>query len=238
VTAPVRRIGARRAAQAAILVGWAATFWFLLLTDRTSLYLSSRTAWLVPVGAVLLTAAAIGRLATSRTVDPEPLQVRTLLVTAVMLVPVTVVLSMPPATLGSYAVGRRSGFVGTGRSIEAASLRTGGLSLIDVASAQTTAEGLTALERRAGEQVSFVGFVVREADTPADELLLTRYIVTCCVADATIAQVRVVDVPAGAFAEDEWVRVDGRIYPLGREIIVDASSVEKAPRPQRPYLTP
>ena len=44
------------------------------LTGRDALYLSSRTDWVVPVAAVLLTAAAIGRLVTSRTSTPEPLR--------------------------------------------------------------------------------------------------------------------------------------------------------------------
>ncbi len=54
------------------------------------------------------------------------------------------------------------------------------------------------------------------ADTPADEFLLTRYIVTCCVADATTAQVRVVNVPPGKFQANDWVEVRGPIYPLGQ----------------------
>jgi uncharacterized membrane protein YcgQ (UPF0703/DUF1980 family) len=58
------------------------------------------------------------------------------------------------------------------------------------------------------------------------------------VADATSAQVRVVNVPPGRFKPDDWVRVTGRVYPLGSEILVDASAVEPIPQPDRPYLTP
>jgi uncharacterized membrane protein YcgQ (UPF0703/DUF1980 family) len=57
------------------------------------------------------------------------------------------------------------------------------------------------------------------------------------VADATIAQVRVVNVTPGVFDADEWVEVSGTIYPLGREIIVDAAQIVEVERPQRPYLT-
>jgi uncharacterized repeat protein (TIGR03943 family) len=155
-----------------------------------------------------------------------------------MMFPVVVILALPPAALTSYAVGRRSGFVGAGISTSTGDIATGSLTLIDVAAAQTTSTGLDALERRAGEVVTFDGFVMRYADTPAEEIMLTRYIVTCCVADATIAQVRVVNVPAGTFQQDQWVRVTGRIYPLGREVIVDASDVVGIPRPGKPYLTP
>ncbi len=111
---------------------------------------------------------------------------------------------------------------------------------MDVAAAQTTPEGERALAERAGEPVSFIGFVTRFDDTPADEFLLTRYVVSCCVADATIAQVRVVNVTPGAFAEDEWVQVTGTIFPLGREVIVSAAAdgVVGVSRPARPYLSP
>jgi len=69
-------------------------------------------------------------------------------------------------------------------------------------------------------------------------MLLTRYVVSCCVADATVAQVRVVNVTPGAFANDTWVEVTGIIYPLGREVIVDATQITEVDRPDRPYLTP
>ena len=55
---------------------WAGLFWFLFVTGRTSLYLSTRTSWLVPTGAAILTVAAIGRLATARAATTEPLEPR------------------------------------------------------------------------------------------------------------------------------------------------------------------
>jgi putative membrane protein len=228
-----------RIAVGLMLAAWAGLFWFLLVSERWSLYLSTRTSWLVPVGAVLLSVAAVGRLASARSSDePEPLSTRRTWTIGLMMFPVVVILALPPAALTSYAVGRRSGFVGAGISTSTGDIATGSLTLIDVAAAQTTSTGLDALEQRAGEVVTFDGFVMRYADTPAEEIMLTRYIVTCCVADATIAQVRVVNVPAGTFQQDQWVRVTGRIYPLGREVIVDASDVVGIPRPGKPYLTP
>jgi putative membrane protein len=227
-----------RLAGAAVLAAWAVLFWFLLLSGRDALYLSTRTAWVVPVGAVLLTGASVGRLGSARTRTPAPMTLREAWALAFMVVPVVLVLALPPATLGSFSAGKRAGFASAGIATSAGDAGTGAISLIDVAAAQTTKEGETALAGRAGENVDLVGFVVRYADTPADELLLTRYIVTCCVADATVAQVRVVNVQPGAFSANEWVDVKGAIYPLGREIIVNASSVVGVPRPEHPYLTP
>jgi uncharacterized repeat protein (TIGR03943 family) len=186
---------------------------------------------------VLLTAGAIGRLLAARTTSPEPVRRREAVVMGVMVVPVVLIAFLPAATLGSFSAGKRSAFAGTG-IVASADIGTGELTLVDVAAGQTSKEGERALATRAFESVSFVGFVSRYDDTPADEFLLTRYVVTCCVADATVAQVRVVNVPAGAFEANEWVQVDGTIYPVGREVIVDASAIEEVPRPPRPYLTP
>lgn len=233
-----RRLSAPRVAVGVVLGAWAALFWSLLPSDRWSLYLSSRTSWVVPVGAVLLTLATLGRLASARTETPGTLGRGQAWVLGAFLLPVVLVLALPPATLSSFAASKRSAFVGSGVSASAEDIATGDLTLIDVAAAQTTREGQRALAKRAGEPVDFVGFVTREASTPADELLLTRFIVSCCVADATITQVRVVGVTPGEFEVDQWVRVRGTIYPLGREILVDADTVEEAPRPGTPYLTP
>jgi uncharacterized repeat protein (TIGR03943 family) len=235
--APARRWSPARVAGASVLAAWAGLFWFLLLSGRKAFYLSTRTEWIVPVAAVLLTAAAIGRLASAKLTRPEPVRRRELAVMAAMVVPVLLVTALPPATLGTFSADKRSGFSGTGIATSAGEIAIGELSLVNVAAAQTTPEGERALAARAGETVNFVGFVTRYPDTPADELLLTRYVVTCCVADATVAQIRVVNVTPGAFEDNEWVEVTGFIYSIGREVIVDATTITSVERPQRPYLT-
>ena len=227
-----------RVAGGLVLAAWATLFWWLLLTGRYNLYLSTRTSWVVPVGAALLSAASLGRLASARVHSSEPLWSREAWVMCLMIVPVVLVMSLPAATLGQFSVGKRTNFTGGGLATAVGDIGTGELTLIDVAAGQTSKEGEAALSKRAGETVDFVGFVTRYANTPADELLLTRYIITCCVADATIAQVRVVNVPPGQFQVNDWVEVKGPLYPLGREVIVQANDVEKVETPSKPYLTP
>jgi uncharacterized repeat protein (TIGR03943 family) len=227
-----------RVATGIVLSAWAAFFWFLLVTGRWSLYLSTRTFWVVPTGAVLMTIAAVGRLATARVIRPEPLPSATSWTLGVVALPVVLLMVLPPATLSGYALGRRSSFVGSGVVVSTSDIASGTISFIDVAAAQSSKTGMAALRSRAGEQVTLEGFVWHEDGATADEILLTRYVVTCCVADATSAQVRVVNVPPGRFKPDDWVSVTGRIYPLGSEILVDASDVHSIPQPERPYLTP
>jgi putative membrane protein len=228
-----------RVAGTVVLGSWAALFWFLLASGRDAFYLSTRTEWVVPVAAVLLTLATIGRLASARAAEPEPLRSRELGVMIAMVVPVLLITILPPATLGSFSASKRSAVAGAGFSASSGDIATGDLTLVDVAAAQTTPEGERALARRAGETVTFVGFVTRYGDTLADEFLLTRYVVSCCVADATVAQVRVVNVTPGAFEDNEWVEVTGTIFPIGREVIVNAGAggIVEVERPERPYLS-
>jgi hypothetical protein len=193
---------------------------------------STRTFWVVPTGAVLLTIAAAGRLASARVPRPEPLPTSTSWAIGVIALPVVLILALPPATLTGYALGRRAGFVGSGVNVSASDIASGQLSFIDIAAAQSSKEGMVALRARAGQEVTLEGFVWREDGAAADEILLTRY------ADATSAQVRVVNVPPGRFKPDDWVSVTGRIYPLGSEILVDSSNVRAIAQPSRPYLTP
>lgn len=232
-----KRWSGPRVAAGVVIAAWAVLFWTLALADRTGLYLSARTAWLVPMGAVLTTVAAIGRLATARTTHDEHLGQRDRWMVAAVGLPVVLLLALPPATLGTYAAGRRASFSGAGGLITPDDFEHGPLTMVHVASAQTSEEDLAKLRARAGEEVTLQGFVVRNADTPPDELLLTRFIVTCCVADATTAQVRVVNVPPGRYAEGDWLEVTGRIYPIAREVVVAAEGVTPIAAPDSPYLT-
>jgi putative membrane protein len=233
-----RRWSHARLAGTLVLAAWAALFWVLWLTGREALFLSSRTDWVVPIAAVLLSAATVGRLASARTSRPQPLSVRDLWIAGALVVPVVLLLAAPPATLGSFSATKRTAFTGVGFATSNAEIGEGALTLVDVAARIQSAENERALVARAGEQVRFVGFVSRRDGTPADEIFLTRYVVTCCVADAMVAQVRVVNVTPGLVEEEDWVEVSGTIYPVGPEVLVAASEIRKVDTPEHPYLTP
>jgi uncharacterized repeat protein (TIGR03943 family) len=229
-----------RLAGGLVLIAWAVLFWWLYLSGRVNLYLSTRTSWVVPIGASLLTASAIGRVVAARASDPEALRVREAVVMALMVVPVIVVMVLPAGTLGSFSAAKKTPFssVTLSQSFYDQITSTSEITLLSVAAGETSTEGARALAKRAGSDVDFVGIVSHDSSMPADEFMLTRYVITCCVADATIVQVRVVNVVPGAVQPDTWAEVKGQIYPLGRSVIVSAGSVRTVPRPARPYLTP
>jgi putative membrane protein len=235
---PARHWSAAKLASAAAMAAWCALFWWLLASGRTFLYLSDRTDWVVPMGAIILTIAVAGRSWSARGPQPEPLRRSDAWRLGAIVMPVVLTVALPPTSLGSYAASRRSSFVSSGYTSSAADIESGELSLVDVAGALRSREAMRALVKRAGSEVSFVGFIARDPGMPADEFMLSRFLVSCCVADALSVQVRIVGAPPGQLAEDDWVRVTGAMYPLGREVIVDASEVEPVGRPKRPYLNP
>jgi uncharacterized repeat protein (TIGR03943 family) len=231
------RFTPRKIATVFVLAAWCALYLFLMATDRTSLYLSSRTGWLVPVGGIILLLAAGGRLFFSRPSSGDALSSRDTFGFALIALPVVIVLALPPASLSSFAANRRSSFASAAFVPNVQDIATGDLDLADVAGAVRSDEAMAALSARAGANVDFVGFVTRQPGQPPDEFLLTRFLISCCVADALTVQVRVVDAPPGQFKQDQWVRVSGSLYPLEDEVVVQASEVVKVPRPEHPYLS-
>ena len=233
-----KRVSPARLASAAGIGVWAGLFWFVLFSGRTALYLGSRTRWVVPVGAVLLTLVFLGRLASVRSTRVEPIRPRDSWTFAVIAIPVVVLLAIPSSSLGTFAVSRRASLSSSGFSSGEDIPPTGDLSFVNVGSALINDESMQSLVARAGSTSSFTGFVDRQPGEPADEFLLSRFLISCCIADALSIQVRVVNAPPGEFEPDEWVRATGKLYPLGREVILDATEVVKVSKPEHPYLSP
>lgn len=235
----VPRWNRSRLAAAVVLASWSVMFWFLLISGRVNLYLSTRTSWVVPVGAVTLGAAAIGVFAVSRTRASHAINRRDAFVSAVLILPVILVMSSPRTTLGTFSASRKTQFSGRGLWTYWGTFnKDSEISLFFVAAAKYWPQANDLLAQRAGSDVDFVGFVDREPSTPADEFTLTRFVVSCCVADAAVVSIRVVNVPPGQVTQDQWVEVTGQIYPIGSEMILTATSIAPVQTPQVPYLTP
>src|SRR4029450_5446270 len=105
-TRPRRRWSPGGLAGALVLASWAGLFWFLWISGREAFYLSTRTDWIVPIAAVLLTAATVGRLASARVVAPKPIAARELWIMGLMGVPVVLGLFAPGARVGAFSGGR------------------------------------------------------------------------------------------------------------------------------------
>lgn len=227
-----------RLVSALALGSWAALFWFMLVADRVNLYLSTRTAWVVPLGAAILSVATVGAIISARRTARQPLLRRHALLAAALILPVILISSAPPTVLGSFSAERKAQFAGRGLYTRFGTFQADSeITLLFAAAAQFDSDASALLARRAGSEVRFTGFVQHFPSTPPDEFLLTRLVATCCVADTVVVSVRVIGAP-GSYATDEWVTVTGEIYPVGGEVIVQVSSVEQIQVPEDPYLTP
>jgi hypothetical protein len=166
-------------------------FWFLQLSGRLNLYLSTRTAWIVPTGAVILTLAAMGAAVAARRRE-QTLTRRATVTAAILIVPIVLMTAAPPTTLGSFSSSRKAQFSGRGLWTYWGTFdESSEITFFFVAASKYWDGGADLLGQRAGEEASFVGFAERWDSTPADEIVLTRFVVTCCVADATPISIRV-----------------------------------------------
>lgn len=93
-----------------------------------------------------------------------------------------------------------------------------------------------------GERADVIGFVYHDERLEADQFLVSRFAVSCCVADAFAIGMIVEASTAADWAGNTWVHVtgsigvgslDGDALPL-----ITAESIKEVPVPPQPYLFP
>lgn len=89
-------------------------------------------------------------------------------------------------------------------------------------------------------EVDVIGFVYREPDMPANQFMLARFTMSCCVADAFAIGLPVTLENAADFKTGEWVRVRGvlqaGVFGTQPMPIIQPTSVEPTDIPETPYL--
>jgi putative membrane protein len=93
-----------------------------------------------------------------------------------------------------------------------------------------------------GQPADVVGFVYRDSRFAVDQLMVGRFTIACCVADALAVGVMVEADNAAQFPADTWVRVTGRFRAgefdgEGMPVLL-ADTVEPVQPPEQPYLFP
>lgn len=93
-----------------------------------------------------------------------------------------------------------------------------------------------------GEQVDLVGFVYQDDGMDVGEFAITRYVVSCCAADASYVNLIVRSEEPTELTNDQWVRVQGELQIAsvneGGGIVIAPSTIEIIPVPEQPYLYP
>jgi uncharacterized repeat protein (TIGR03943 family) len=162
-----------------------------------------------------------------------------------LLTPIILGLVVPPQPLGAAALSNREVSVSSsGSAIPAAVLAAAEKSsrdrnILDWLHTFATEGDPAAFD---GQQATVTGFVFRDERFGEEQFMVTRFVVSCCVADANVAGL-VVRWPQGAeLAADQWVEVAGAFQtetfsgePLA---VLQATSVTPVSLPDQPYLYP
>ena len=90
-----------------------------------------------------------------------------------------------------------------------------------------------------GQKVKVQGFVIHPPELPKDYLLLSRFVITCCAADAYPVGLPVKLPQQQAYPADIWLEVEGQMDTEDlagkRQLTINARSITQIPEPQNPY---
>lgn len=161
-----------------------------------------------------------------------------------VLLPVLLGLLVPARPLGAGAAGTREITVG---SLNAA-IAPGASTLVSPDSTRNLLDWLIAFDSQPdpaafnNQPATLLGFVYRDSNFSGDRFMLSRFIVSCCVADATPIGV-IVQWPAAAdLPLDQWVEVSGAFQAgefNGQAMpVLHATAITPTDVPRQPYLFP
>ncbi len=91
-----------------------------------------------------------------------------------------------------------------------------------------------------GQSVSVSGFVIHPQDWPEGYLMLSRFVLTCCAADAYPVGLPVqLAVSRQAYEPDSWLQVEGKMVTATingqRQLTIEPTRLETIPEPKNPY---
>ena len=224
-----------------ILLGMGVYLAQLIISGNLSYYINQRFAWLAYVGAGIF--FTLGFVTLWQQVKPSPhahqhyrIGWDILLIAAF---PLLLAVLIPSRSLGIEAI--NSGI--SLRPVGVGSAATFARSPLD----RNILDWLREFNRASpgefnGQPVDVVGFVYREPIHAQDEFMISRFTMSCCVADAFP-----IGMPARFEAADEikpgsWQRVQGELKAanFAGELlpVIQVAALEAVDEPQQPYLYP
>lgn len=218
---------------------WAAFFHWLWWGGDAALFVGRRTEWVVPFGALTTSLVAVAYAFTLRaTGSVRPPALADLAGTTALVLPVIAVMVVPSPTLGVFAA-ERKGEVDV--SLLAKPERRGAnepVLIAEMAIASEDAGFASERQIKPGLPAEIEGLVT-EIDTDTNRVVIARFQLGCCAADALPFGVSVrlpaeLELPAEG---GEWMRALGKVVRApdgGLEVL--AAELFATPRPSQPYL--
>jgi putative membrane protein len=230
-----------RTVRALALTAWAGLFLWLWLSGESVRYLGPRTQWVVPVGAIGLSLSTIAYLRATREHPTTRVSVRELLGLIGLLVPIFAAATLAQAQLGSLAASNKLSSRGIDPSEIArlASQNASEIGFVQLKAAGKDADLASQLAITAGRSVRLTGFVSSAPTSPRGLFELSRFYITCCVADAIPVGVHVdpSSLRPGALRKNDWLEVAGVLARGRGEWIVRAGELSRVDPPSDPYLS-
>jgi uncharacterized repeat protein (TIGR03943 family) len=230
-----------RGARLAVLAAWAALFVTVWATGSTERFLGPRTHWVAPLGAVLLSAAALAYASGAvRSVQKRSeLTTREASGLLVLLVPFAAILLVPHGALGSFAASRKADDDYFLRAAPPPPRSPDEIGFLDIRIAE--GDGLFAAESHiaTGVRVQLIGLTTGSTDVPPGTFELARFYIACCVADAMAVEVPIdaTAVTTTRMPRDTWLDVTGTLARRGDRFVVEADAIRRVSRPAHPYLS-
>lgn len=250
--------------RAMVLAGGALMLYAKISDGTLAFYINQRFAWLTLVGVILFLTLAMTMVYRATNAPRQP-AINALDEGDVMpLTRKTAKVHSHRAswfTLGLLALPVLIGFFTPARPLGAGAIETRGIGLVapdrpgSVTQAQRVATGpknildwLREFSRNAdptafaGKEADVIGFVYRDPRNGSDEFWVSRFTVSCCVADASALGLLVKTDQATELKTDSWVRVTGKLGVgefAGEQLpVLVADKIEPTEQPSQPYLYP
>lgn len=234
--------------QVAILAGMGLFFAYNIVSGNLTNYINARFTWLSYVAAAifLLLAAATayeqfthggGHHHHHDDHDHEPL---TWTILAIVALPLILGVLVPSRPLGASAV---EGNLSTGAvGVDGGDVFARDPLEYNVLDWLRRINDSADLHEFDGQEADLLGFVYINNEFPADHFMVTRFVISCCVADAAAIGLPVIWAETDALVNDTWVQVRGHfeLGDFGGNIvpILHAETLEIVPEPEHPYLYP
>lgn len=233
--------------KALALIGMGLFLYYRFFSGSLLFYINERFIWLTflaAIGLILVGASYRYRPHHAHSADHQHGQLSwggLLLVFS----PVILGLLVPPKPLGAAAMSNRDVSL---KSLTSASAPTNSAVLSKPRHDKNILDWVVEFQSAsdpaafAGQQAKVTGFVYRDERFAPNEFMVSRFVVSCCAADAAPIGLVVRADNSSQLATDAWVEVAGQFTPgqLGGEAlpVLVAASITPTEVPAQPYLYP
>ena len=255
--------------KALLLAGLALMFYVKLTTGTLNFYINQRFAWLSYVAVLILAVLALTMV--YRLIEKRPSHVdvdvdvdvdgsghdhdhdhdhghphrHRLSWSAIVIIAIPVVLGLlvPARPLGASAISNRgigsSAPSSAGGVAQAQRVAVGPKNILDWLREFSVAADLNTFS---GQAVDLTGFVYRDPRNAPNQFWVSRFTISCCVADAAAIGLLVQTDQASSLKNDSWVRVTGKLgvgeFDGEKLPMVVPDKIEPTEQPEQPYLYP